>query len=99
MHTADHIILTIHYYNPFHFTHQGAEWVSNSDSWLGTTWNDTQFERDAVFNDFGLVRYKAKSIPVHVGEYGSYNKSEMACVYRAQPAEDIAILILQFAGK
>ena len=25
-----HLILTIHYYNPFTFTHQGAEWVSGS---------------------------------------------------------------------
>jgi endoglucanase len=24
----DNVIVTVHYYNPFNFTHQGAEWVS-----------------------------------------------------------------------
>ncbi len=74
----DHLILTIHYYNPFHFTHQGAEWVEGSDQWMGTTWNDTQFEREDVSKDFGLVVIKSKTIPVHIGEYGSYNKGDIA---------------------
>jgi hypothetical protein len=73
----DHLILTIHYYNPFHFTHQGAEWVSGSNDWLVTKWNDTQFEREDVIKDFGLVLATAKSIPVHIGEYGSYNKGDI----------------------
>ncbi len=29
-----HIIVTYHYYSPFHFTHQGAGWVSGSNAWL-----------------------------------------------------------------
>jgi len=32
------VIVTVHYYNPFQFTHQGAEWVDGSDAWLGRTW-------------------------------------------------------------
>jgi endoglucanase len=37
-----HIIVTCHYYQPFHFTHQGAEWAQGSDAWMGTTWRDNQ---------------------------------------------------------
>lgn len=73
----DHLILTIHYYDPFHFTHQGAEWVNGSDQWLGTKWNDTQFERDEIAYDFLPVTEASKIIPVHIGEYGSYDKGDI----------------------
>jgi endoglucanase len=33
----EYLIVTFHYYLPFQFTHQGAEWVEGSDPWLGTT--------------------------------------------------------------
>jgi endoglucanase len=42
----EYIILSPHYYNPFNFTHQGAEWVDNSDPWLGTEWKDTEADRE-----------------------------------------------------
>ncbi|MCA9150493.1 MAG: glycoside hydrolase family 5 protein, partial [Planctomycetales bacterium] len=32
------LIVTFHYYQPFKFTHQGANWVNNSSEWLGTKW-------------------------------------------------------------
>ncbi len=74
-----HLILTIHYYNPFTFTHQGAEWVSGSNPWLGTKWNDTEYDREAVVNDFQAVLriQQEKNIPVHIGEFGAYNKADM----------------------
>jgi aryl-phospho-beta-D-glucosidase BglC (GH1 family) len=74
-----HIILTVHYYNPFMFTHQGAEWVSGSTPWLGTKWNDTEYERQAVTDDFqAIIRFQQeKNIPVHVGEFGAYSKADM----------------------
>lgn len=74
------LILTVHYYNPFQFTHQGAEWVDgNPDAWLGTEWNDTQAERDAVISEFEFTRAFAeeKNIPVHVGEFGAYSKADI----------------------
>ena len=75
----NHLILTVHYYNPFQFTHQGADWVDNSTPWLGTKWNDYQYERDAVINDFKRVKTLSlsKNIPVHVGEFGAFSKADM----------------------
>ncbi|MDX8340309.1 cellulase family glycosylhydrolase [Draconibacterium sp. IB214405] len=75
----DNIIVTVHYYNPFSFTHQGAEWSDGSDAWLGTEWTDTETERQIVQNEFAPLKAleQEKNIPVHVGEFGSYNKADM----------------------
>jgi aryl-phospho-beta-D-glucosidase BglC (GH1 family) len=77
----DNIILTVHYYNPFQFTHQGAEWVGNgteANAWLGTKWNDTETEREIVQNEFSplLQLGKTKNVPVHIGEFGAYSKAD-----------------------
>ena len=34
----DNVIATVHYYDPFLFTHQGAEWVGPEIGTLGVTW-------------------------------------------------------------
>lgn len=78
----ENIILTVHYYNPFQFTHQGAGWVGDgtvANEWLGTKWNDSETERMVVQQEFApLVAYeKANNIPVHIGEFGSYSKADM----------------------
>ncbi len=75
----DNIILTVHYYNPFRFTHQGASWVDGSDDWLETEWNDTETERQVVQNEFAPLKAFAESnkIPVHIGEFGAYSAADM----------------------
>jgi len=75
------VIATIHYYNPFNFTHQGAEWVgAQADEWLGTPWNDLDAERAAVRQEFAAIKLfeQTYNIPIHIGEFGSYSKADQA---------------------
>ncbi|MBI4557772.1 MAG: glycoside hydrolase family 5 protein [Candidatus Hydrogenedentes bacterium] len=74
------LILTVHYYEPYHFTHQGASWANKgADAWLGTTWDGTRNEQRAIRADFDQVAAWAKEHrrPVYLGEFGAYNKADM----------------------
>jgi len=46
---------------------------------LGTTWNDTEEEREAVRKDFAplIALEKEKNVPIHIGEFGAYEKADM----------------------
>lgn len=76
----EYIILSPHYYNPFNFTHQGAEWVGpDADAWIGTVWNDTEADRQTVESEFSfaLSFSEENHIPIHVGEFGAYSKADI----------------------
>lgn len=75
------LIVTFHYYQPFHFTHQGAEWVGKeSVKWLGTPWSGSDAEKAAVRKDLDEAAQWAKGNgrPLFMGEFGAYNKAEMS---------------------
>ncbi len=75
------IILSIHYYNPFQFTHQGADWIgTQANDWLGTKWEDLEVERNQVESEFSYLKtfQKQTNIPVNIGEFGSYSKADIA---------------------
>lgn len=74
------LIVTFHYYDPFPFTHQGAEWVENSDRWLGTSWNGSNTERAEVTSAFDQVAKWAAEHhrPISLGEFGAYSKADLA---------------------
>lgn len=75
-----HLIVTFHHYEPFHFTHQGTSWVGGSDQWLGTTWNGADDEQAAIRTAFDKVAAWAKQHhrPIFLGEFGAYEKADMA---------------------
>jgi endoglucanase len=74
------IIVSVHYYQPFQFTHQGAEWVANSDLWMGKTWDGTFGERLNVYQNMrDIARWGVENDrPIFLGEFGSYQKADMA---------------------
>ncbi|GHB78610.1 cellulase family glycosylhydrolase [Persicitalea jodogahamensis] len=75
------LIVSVHYYNPFRFTHQGAEWVGgDAAAWLGTKWQDLEYERDEVKQEFDvLIQFgKKNNVPLNVGEFGAYSKADLA---------------------
>lgn len=77
----DRIILTLHYYSPFKFTHQGAGWVgAKSKEWLGTRWEGSEAERLAIQKDFApVIKFsRTRKVPVHIGEFGAYDKADLA---------------------
>ncbi len=70
------LIVTVHNYNPFQFTHQGAEWVGEeSDEWLGTTWTGTEEQKAELDEEFNRVEMWAEEHdrPIHMGEFGAYS--------------------------
>ncbi len=74
------IIVTCHYYQPFNFTHQGAEWAGEqSKSWLGTKWTATEEQKQAVIKDFDRLADwgKQQNRPIYLGEFGAYSKADM----------------------
>lgn len=74
------LIVAVHYYNPFQFTHQGAEWVPGSEAWLGTRWTGTLAERQAIQRDFSEAASwgAANNRPLNIGEFGAYSKADMS---------------------
>jgi endoglucanase len=75
-----HLIVTFHYYLPFQFTHQGAEWVQGSDPWLGTTWDATDAEKAEISAHFASVAEWAQrheNVRILLGEFGAYSKADM----------------------
>jgi endoglucanase len=74
-----YLIATFHYYLPFQFTHQGAEWVNDSAGWLGTNWKGSGSDKAYVTFDLDKVAEwsREKKRPVWLGEFGAYSKADL----------------------
>lgn len=72
------LIVTVHYYSPMEFTHQGAGWTDHKDK-SGIAWKATPEECEAVGRDFDKARRwsEAHRRPIYLGEFGAYDKAPM----------------------
>ena len=73
------LILTVHYYDPFEFTHQGASWVKGSEKWKGRTWDGTDADKAAITKQLEKAAAWAKTHdrPVFLGEFGAFQEADM----------------------
>jgi endoglucanase len=74
-----HIIVTVHYYHPMAFTHQGAAWTPENKDKTGVTWLGTEAQMQAIQTDFATVQNWAfaHQRPMLLGEFGAYDKGDM----------------------
>ena len=72
------LIVTIHDYNPFTFTHQGAEWVSPVLPLGVSCCSAAQIADMTGPLDVAKTWATAKRYPMYVGEFGAYNKADEA---------------------
>jgi endoglucanase len=68
------LIVTVHYYSPFRFTHQGAGWLEGSDAWLGTRWDG---DRERVRCELSDAAAWAARRPLFLGEFGTLETGSM----------------------
>ncbi len=73
------IIVTVHFYHPMSFTHQGAPWSKENKDLSGITWNGTQEEKELIETRLKVAAdwSKANDRPILLGEFGSYDKADM----------------------
>jgi endoglucanase len=69
------LIVTIHYYSPFEFTHQGAAFAGRADK-VGIRWGSDR-DRQAIIADFDRAQAWAEKNrrPIYLGEFGVYDRA------------------------
>jgi endoglucanase len=76
------LIITIHHYEPFDFTHQGAEWITPPKPTGVDCCNAAQTQQIHGMLDLAADYSRKTGYPVFVGEFGAYSKASTAARVR-----------------
>ena len=83
------LIVSFHYYSPFMFTHQNADWVKyttwrylgggGTEVWKGMKWEGTQRQQEAIRQDFDQAMEWGRKHrrPLNLGEFGATGAADM----------------------
>jgi endoglucanase len=73
------IIVTVHFYHPMKFTHQGAPWSSENKNLSGIKWTGSTEEKEEVESKLKVAAdwSAINDRPIFLGEFGSYDKGDM----------------------
>ncbi len=77
--TDRRLIVTIHHYNPFEFTHQGASWTKLKDQSANSVDCCDASQLNNMFQplDLAVAWSQQQHRPIWVGEFGAYQKAAM----------------------
>ena len=73
------LIVTVHTYDPFQFTHQNTPWMKESAKWKGTKWTGSTAEQAALRKSLESAAAwgKAHDRPIFLGEFGAFQEADM----------------------
>lgn len=76
------LIVTVHHYEPFDFTHQGAEWIQPPRPTGLDCCTDAQHRAIEAPLALAAEDMRRRGLPVFVGEFGAYGKAPAAARLR-----------------